>query len=146
MENQQNELENIMTQINIYKNQAEVVQQQIDTIQASLNEVEILETTIKDVQGKSRLNTLVPVGAGSFMEAEINNTNEVIMSIGAGVAIKKNIDEAKKTIAQQKKELQQSIGKMLTNLEKISQVISQLSPKAEKLMIETQRNQQPQNM
>ncbi|MDR2544920.1 MAG: prefoldin subunit alpha [Methanobrevibacter sp.] len=144
MENPQNELENIMNQINIYKNQAEIVQQQIDTIQTSLNEVGILEATIDDVQGKNVLNTLVPVGAGSFMEAEISNTNDIIMSIGAGVAIRKNIEDAKETVDQQKKDLQQSLDKMLVNLEKISSVISQLSPKVEELMMKAQMNRQPQ--
>ncbi|MDR2829776.1 MAG: prefoldin subunit alpha [Methanobrevibacter sp.] len=138
MENQQNELENIMNQINLYKNQGEVIQQQIDTIQVSLNEIEILEVTLEDVQGKNSLNTLVPVGAGSFMEAEINNTDEIIVSVGAGVTIKKNIDDAKKTIAKQKNGLQQNLDKMLFNIEKVNQVISQLSSKAEELMTKTQ--------
>ncbi|MDR3291805.1 MAG: prefoldin subunit alpha [Methanobrevibacter sp.] len=144
MENPQNELEKIMNQINVYKRQYEMVQQQVDNIQASLNEIGILEATLDDVQGKNNLNTLVSVGAGSFLEAEINNTDEIIMNIGAGVVIKKSINDAKKTTAQQKKELQQSLDKMLAKSEEISQVISQLSPKAEELMMKAQMGQQPQ--
>jgi prefoldin alpha subunit len=138
----QNELENLMAQINMYKSQGEIVQQQVETIQASLTEVEVLEETLNDVKGKGSLKTLVPVGAGSFMNAEISNTEDIIMSVGAGVAIKKNIDDAKETITQQKKELTQSLENMLNNLEKINQVISQLSPRAEELMMQAQAAQQ----
>lgn len=137
MEDQQ-KLEEIMNELNLYKNQSEVLQQQVDSLQASIAEIETLELTMDEVEGENSLKTLVPVGAGSFMNAEINNTSEIIMSVGAGVAISKNIEEAKETISSQKKELKENLDKMLTNLQKISQIIAQLSPQAEALMNKTQ--------
>jgi prefoldin alpha subunit len=138
----ESELETIMAQINMYKSQGEVVQQQVETIQVSLNEVQVLEETLNDVEGKGSLKTLVSVGAGSFMNAEISNTEDIVMSVGAGIAIKKNIIDAKEIIAQQKKELNQSLENMLNNLEKINQIIAQLSPKVEELMIQARSGQQ----
>ncbi|WP_394325413.1 prefoldin subunit alpha [Methanobrevibacter arboriphilus] len=88
MEDQQ-KLDEMVNELNLYKNQAEVLQQQVEAIQASLAEVETLESTLEDIKEENSLEALVPVGAGSFMNAEIKNTNEIIMSIGAGVAIKK---------------------------------------------------------
>ncbi|MDR0911731.1 MAG: prefoldin subunit alpha [Methanobrevibacter sp.] len=134
----QQELEKIISEINLYKNQAETLQQQIDAIQGSLTEIEILEATIEDITKKDSFETLVPVGAGAFMNAKIDKTNEVIMSIGAGVAVSKTIEEAKTTVEEQKNELNNTLNKLLDNLQKISQIVSQLSPKAEELMAKVQ--------
>ena len=137
MEDQQ-KLEEIVNQLNIYRNQSEMLQQQIEAIQGSIAEIEILESTLEDVKDKNSLETLIPVGAGSFMNAEIKKTDEIIMSVGAGVAISKTVDEAKKTIASQKEELKESLDKMLDNFQKISQIVAQLSPQAEALMAKVQ--------
>ncbi|MGL6298600.1 MAG: prefoldin subunit alpha, partial [Methanobacteriaceae archaeon] len=83
-------------------------------------------------------STLVPVGAGSFINAEIKNTEEVIMSIGSGVAVSKNITDAKETVAEQKEELTESLNNLLDNLQKIGQIVANLSPQAEQLMAKLQ--------
>jgi len=144
MEDQQR-LDEMVNELNMYKSQAELLQQQVEAIQASLAEVEILESTLEDVKGKKSLETMVPVGAGSFMNAEIKKTDEIIMSVGAGIAIKKSTEEAKETLASQKEELNDSLDKMMSNLQKISQIVAQLSPQAEELMkkVQTSQAQQP---
>ena len=38
-----------------------------------------------------------PVGAGSFIKGELKNTDEVIVSIGSGIAVKKDVDGARET-------------------------------------------------
>lgn len=145
MEDQQR-LDEMVNELNLYKSQAEVLQQQVEAIQASLAEVEILESTLEDVKEKNSLEALVPVGAGSFMNAEIKNTDEIIMSVGAGVAIKKSVEDAKETLSSQKDELNDSLDKMLKNLQKISQIVAQLSPQAEELMRKVQANNAQQAM
>lgn len=145
MEDQQR-LDEMINELNMYKNQAELLQQQVEAIQASLAEVEILESTLEDIKDKKSLETMVPVGAGSFMNAELKNTDEVIMSVGAGVAIKKSAEEAKETLTSQKEELNDSLDKMMSNLQKISQIVAQLSPQAEELMRKVQADQTPQSV
>ncbi|MCL2687726.1 MAG: prefoldin subunit alpha [Methanobrevibacter sp.] len=140
MEDQQ-KLEKIMNELNLYESQSQMLQQQIEAIQASLVEVEALESTLEDVKDKKSLEALVPVGAGSFMNAEITNTDEVVMSVGAGVAITKSVEDAKETLASQKEELNTSLDKMLSNLQKIGQIVAQLSPQAEELMMKVQGGQ-----
>jgi len=137
MEDQQ-KLEEMVNQLNIYKSQSDILQQQIEAIQGSIAEIEILESTLEEVKDKNSLETLVPVGAGSFINAEIKKTDEIIMSVGAGVAISKTFQEAKETTASQKKELNDSLNKMLDSLQKISQIVAQLSPQAEALMAKLQ--------
>ena len=137
MEDQQ-KLEEMVNQLNIYKSQSDILQQQIEAIRGSIAEIEILESTLKEIKNKDSLETLVPVGAGSFINAEIKKTDEIIMSVGAGVAISKTLEEAKETTASQKEELNESLNKMLDSLQKIGQIVAELSPQAEALMAKLQ--------
>ena len=78
MEDQQ-KLQQILAQLEVYKSQSELYQTQIDAVQTSLAEIKILESTLDDISGKDTVETLVPLGAGSFINAEIKNENKVIL-------------------------------------------------------------------
>jgi len=127
-------LEALMNELNTYQGQAEVLQQQIETLNATITELQIAMDTLETVKGQDNKETLVPIGAGSFLITELKNTEEVIIGLGAGVAVKKTVDDAKATIAEQKKELEELKDKMASDLHKITQYIMQRSPEAEELM------------
>ena len=116
MEDQQ-KLQQILAQLEVYKSQSELYQTQIDAVQTSLAEIKILESTLDDISGKDTVETLVPLGAGSFINAEIKNENKVIMSA-----------------AQQKQELENTLDKLFADLQQITNIVAQLSPQAEQLM------------
>ena len=94
MEDQQ-KLQQILAQLEVYKSQSELYQTQIDAVQTSLAEIKILESTLDDISGKDTVETLVPLGAGSFINAEIKNEDKVIMSLGSGVAVSKLLKKQK---------------------------------------------------
>ncbi|MBC7100901.1 prefoldin subunit alpha [Methanothermobacter tenebrarum] len=129
----QQRLEEIINQLSFYKEQAELIQNQIEVMRSSLTELEVLEDTLEAVEGNEGAEALVPVGAGSFIKAQLKDTDEVIMSIGAGVAMKKTLKDARKIIDEQKKELEDTIGKLSENLKKITEIVLKLSPQAEEL-------------
>ena len=88
MEDQQR-LNNLLNEINAYRQQAELIQHQIELIQASIAEVDALSNTLDDIEGKDSVEAFVPVGAGSFIKGELKSTDEIIVSIGSGIAVKK---------------------------------------------------------
>ena len=133
MEDQQ-KLQQILSQLEAYKAQTEIFQQQIDAVQASIAEIKILESTLEDFAKKDTLETLVPIGAGSFIKAEIKNEDKVIMSLGSGVAVSKSFEEAKATAADQKKQLEDTLDKLFKDLQQITDIVGQLSPQAEAIM------------
>ena len=127
-------LEALVNELNTYQGQAEVLQQQIDTLNATITELQVAMDTLETVKGEDNKETLVPIGAGSFLITELKNTEEVIIGLGAGVAVKKTVDDAKESIAEQKKELEELKNKMASDLQKITEYIMQKSPEAEELM------------
>ena len=132
MEDQQN-LEEIVNQINTYNQQAELIQQQIELIRASIAEVDTLNNTLDDLKGKDSVEAFVPVGAGSFIEGNLKNTDKIIISIGAGYALRKDVEGAKEIIAGQKEDLQESLDKMLANLQQVTDMVGMLTNQANQL-------------
>jgi len=127
-------LESLVNELNAYQQQAEVLQQQIDTLTATITELTVAMDTLETIKGEDNKETLVPIGAGSFLITELKNTEEVIIGLGAGVAVKKKIDDAKVTIAEQRTEIEELREKMSADLRKITEYIMQRSPEAEELM------------
>ena len=80
----------------------------------------------------------MPVGAGSFMKGNLENTDEIIISIGAGYAIKKDVEGAKAIVAGQKEDLKDSLDKMLANLQQVTDVVGALTNQANQLAASAQ--------
>ncbi|MDI6724441.1 MAG: prefoldin subunit alpha [Methanobacterium sp.] len=127
-------LEQMVNEINMYQSQLELLQQQIETVRASIAELTSAEESLNAIEGKENTETFVPIGAGSFVIAEIKNTDQVVMGLGAGAAAKKNIGEAKESISSQKKELEQLVDKMVGDVQKLTDYIVKKSPEAEALL------------
>ena len=127
-------LEAIINELNAYKAQADMLNQQVETLKATIADLTIAQETLDAIKGKKSPETLVPIGAGSFLIPDIKITEEVIVGLGSGAAVKKNIDDAKESIEEQKKELDEIMQKMMSDLQKISEIITQKSPEAEALI------------
>ena len=133
MEDQQR-LNNLINEINAYSQQSDLIKQQIEMIQATMAEVDALFNTLDDIEGKD------PVGAGSFIKGELKSTDEIIVSIGSGYAIKKDAEGAREIIAGQKEELKDSLDKMLANLQQVTDIIGSLQAQAEQIAAAAQGN------
>jgi len=137
MEDQQ-KMNELINEINAYNQQAELIRQQIELIQASIGEVDALSNTLDDLNGEKSVEAFVPVGAGSFIKGELKDTDEIIISIGAGYAIKKDAEGAKEIIAGQKKDLEDSLDKMLANLQQVTDILANLQGQAQQIQAAAQ--------
>ena len=139
MEDQQR-LNSILNEMNVYRQQAELIQQQIELIRASMAEVDALFSTLEDIEGKESVEAFVPVGAGSFIKGELKSTDEIIVSIGAGLAVKKDADGAREILEGQKEDLKKSLDSMLGNLQQCSDIVGSLQAQAEQIAAAAQGN------
>lgn len=137
MEDQQ-KLNELVNEMNAYNQQADLIRQQIELIQSSIAEVDALSNTLDDLNGEKSVEAFVPVGAGSFIKGELKDTDEIIISIGAGYAIKKDAEGAKVILAGQKKDLEDSLDKMLANLQQITDILAALQGQAQQIQAAAQ--------
>ncbi|MBR3380609.1 MAG: prefoldin subunit alpha, partial [Bacillus sp. (in: Bacteria)] len=136
----QQRFNNLINEINAYSQQSELIKQQIELIQATMAEVDALSNTLDDIEGKDSVEAFVPVGAGSFIKGELKSTDEIIVSIGSGYAVKKDADGAREIIAGQKEDLKDSLDKMLDNLQQVTDIVGSLQAQAEQIAAAAQGN------
>jgi prefoldin alpha subunit len=127
-------LEELANELNMYQAQADTLNQQMETVRATITDLSIAEDTLEAVKDKKDSETLVPIGAGSFIITEIKNVDEVIVGLGSGVAAKRKIADAQKSIEEQKKDLENLMAKMSEDLKRITEIIVKKTPEAEELI------------
>ena len=139
MEDQQR-LNSLLNEMNAYRQQAELIQQQIEMIRASMGEIDALFATLEEIEDKESVEAFVPVGAGSFIKGELKSTDEIIVSIGSGLAVKKDADGAREILEGQKEDLKDSLDKMLANLQQCTDIVGNLQAQAEQIAAAAQGN------
>jgi prefoldin alpha subunit len=124
----------------VYKHQAESISQQINVVGMTIKDVETALITITTLKDESAgIETLVPIGFGSFVKANLVNTDTIVVGIGAGVSVEKNIDDAKSFLEKRKHELTKYQEQLNHTIEKLAQELQNI----EKLAYKHQQSQQP---
>jgi prefoldin alpha subunit len=120
-----------------FQRQAEGIRQQMNMVQASITSCDQATVTINELktasaEGKTA-ETMVPIGFGSFVYAEIKNADKVIVDLGAGFSAEETADEAIETLKRRKEQLTKILEQMSASLTKYIQGMQALESEAAKL-------------
>ena len=140
MENQQR-LEQLVTEINQLQQQGETIAQQIEQLNSSAADLQTAKEAVEGLKDATGKEVLVPIGAGCFITTELKS-EDVIVGVGADVAVKRSRDETLKTLETDLSEVQKLTKTLTEQLNKVNDYIKQRRPEAERLM--AQQNQQQQ--
>ena len=120
-----------------FQRQAEALRQEMNMVQASISSCDQTVITINELktasaEGKTA-ETMVPVGFGSFVHAEIKNADRIIVDLGAGFSAEKTADEAIETLNRRKEQLTKILEQMNASLTKFIQGMQALEAEATKI-------------
>ncbi len=90
----------------------------------------MLDYIAKEGSGKT---VLVPIGAGNFFKAKIEDASTVVMSIGDRLGIETSVEDAKKALGNRIRVLESVRLDLLKKLEKVNRKINEVLPKVEEL-------------
>jgi len=93
-------------ELQILSMQIKQIEEQLDMLDQKTLELTNLRDSLKNLK-KFRADTkaLTPMGLGIFVPATVDATKGVLVNVGAGVVIKKTMDEAQDTISKQLEQL-----------------------------------------
>ena len=135
----QQQLAELSEKHQVYQYQAESIAQQINMVKLTIKDVETALATITALKGEpSGIETLVPIGFGSFVKANLVNTDTIVVGIGAGVSIEKKIDDAKSFLEKRKDELTKYFEQLNATITKLGQELQNI----EKIVQKHQQSQQ----
>ncbi len=79
----------------MHKEQMKQIQMQAMQIQKQAQEIEQVKQSLAELKKEEAINdAFIPVGAGVYASGKITDSKEVLVMTGAGIAVKKSIDDA----------------------------------------------------
>ncbi|MGB9132917.1 MAG: prefoldin subunit alpha [Methanosarcina sp.] len=131
------DIRNLAARHQEFQRQAEALRQEMNMVQASISSCDQTVVTINEMktassEGKTA-ETMVPVGFGSFVHAEIKNADRIIVDLGAGFSAEKTAEGAIETLNRRKEQLTKILEQMNASLTKYIQGMQVLEAEAAKL-------------
>ena len=85
----------LASEIRILEGSIGLLQSRLDIVRAAINEVTLAHNTLDGVKKlQAGESTLVPVGAGSYIRMQLEDSKKLVMGIGAGVAVEKDFESS----------------------------------------------------
>jgi prefoldin alpha subunit len=85
----------LVTEIRILEGSLGVLQSRLGIVRAAINEVTLAHNTLEAVKNlQNGESTLVPVGGGSYIRMKLEDSKKLVMGIGAGVAVEKDVESS----------------------------------------------------
>jgi prefoldin alpha subunit len=139
------------TQFQQLQYQADALSQQLDMVSASIAESDKAINTIAGFEGvEDGHEILIPIGLGTNIMAKLSKPDYVIMEIGAGISMEKDMDNAKKSLENRKEELtkfhqttQNNLDQIVTKMHEIESVVTTAVKAQQAGQIAQQTNQGP---
>jgi prefoldin alpha subunit len=83
----------LAAEIRILEGSIGVLQSRLNIVRTAINEVTLAHNTLDGVKKLEKgESTLVPVGAGSYIRMQVEDSQKLVMGIGAGVAMEKDFE------------------------------------------------------
>ncbi|MCC4769072.1 MAG: prefoldin subunit alpha [Methanosarcina sp.] len=131
------EIRNLAARHQEFQRQAEALRQEMSMVQASISSCDQTIVTINELKAASEAGktaeTMVPVGFGSYVYAEVKNADRVIVNLGAGFSAEETAEEAIETLNRRKEQLTKIFEQMNASLTRLAQGMQALEAEAAKL-------------
>ncbi|AAM07458.1 TPA: prefoldin subunit alpha [Methanosarcina acetivorans] len=131
------EIRNLAARHQELQRQAEALRQEMGMIQTSISSCDQTIVTINELKAASEAGkpaeTMVPVGFGSYVYAEVKNPDRIIVNLGAEFSAEETAEEAIETLNRRKEQLTKILEQMNASLTRLTQGMQTLEAEAAKL-------------
>ena len=104
------ELRKLSLEMRYLEQTAETLQQRISMVNAAISDLTYANLALDGIEKeKENAELLVPIGGGAYVKVKLEDTNKIIVGMGAGVSIEKTLPEAKTTLKERLDELEKTL-------------------------------------
>lgn len=106
---------------------------QRDLVLNKLGEMQLTLSTIEEASEKDS-EILIPIGSEAYAYGKLTNQKTFIVEIGAGVALEKNLEDAKTILNKRLNELSSAVTDLQSEIQKVSLTMQRLAPEIESMV------------
>ncbi len=137
MPENQEELQQKFVLYQMLNQRLEEIKNHLDQVQHRMIELETTNQAIEDMSGiKNETEVLIPLGSGLYTYGKSFSVEKILVDIGAGVMVKKDVNDAKKKIEGNKKEIEQALESMQKEAAAIVNKMNELGEELQKAVAE----------
>ncbi len=134
--------EQIIAEYEMLQSQSKAYDQNLQMIKGSFTELQSALETLRELDKlEENREALIPLGAGTFIEAVIAKPEGAILSIGADVSVKKPIEEVLEDLEGRIQDLERVRKEHSARYEEILQRLQTITPVVEQIMDAFQQKQ-----
>ncbi len=117
MAGEEETIRQLILELRLLESSATVLQSRLTVIESALGEILVASSTLEGIKSRSKgSETLIPIGAGSFVRAELADAQRIIMGVGAGVCIEKTVEDSIAELRNRMGELEKARGSLQQQL------------------------------
>lgn len=117
----QEETQRNYMKLNQLSQEIQKTEKELQNLEIKRQDLEKVKENIKEISKIKNKETLIPVENGIFVKGRIEETDRLIIGIGANILTEKTPEQTQQIINKKQKEIEETIKKTLQNLEKIHQ-------------------------
>lgn len=141
------EFRRLNLELRLLEQTAETLQTRMNMINAAATDLRYAQTTLEGLEKENeKSEILVPVGGTSYIRARLDNPNQVIVGMGAGVSVEKTREEAKAIIKRRLEDLEKARTSVQQQFAQVAEKINQDREKAEALVAAAREGKTQQNV
>ncbi len=118
-------LRRLVMELQMLQETADAIQQRISLTYSAINELQVAHNTLEGIKKeKKKSSLLVPIGGGSYIKSILEDSEKLIVGIGANIAVEKTITEAQEAFQTRLLRLEQARNSLQKQLEEIATKIT----------------------
>ena len=110
--------EEYLIRLSMLEQEANKIEEQIGIISQQINELEVLKSSLKNLDRNEKRELLAPLGRGIFFKSELKE-KELFVNVGQGIVVKKSPEETAEIIERQVSQLGEIKEQLITNISEV---------------------------
>ncbi len=124
------ELQERMIAFRMLDSRLKSLAQQRELVSSKILEVRTTVASMEEVM-KSKGDTLFSLGSEAYVTGTVKDRKNIIVEVGAGIALEKSVDEAKAILEKRLKELESAFSNVQREMGRVSSTMSELQSQLE---------------
>lgn len=115
------DVEQALAVLDTYQRQIDALSRQLSFLQAIHQEVAQARAALEGLRAEPSQEILVPLGANTFIHAQVSQKDLALTGIGAGLSVEKSWPEAEQRLAARSEEVQREMQRITEGIVRLQQ-------------------------
>ncbi len=141
------ELQKLGIEMRLLEQTAEALQSRMTMVNTAANDLLYAQATLQGLEKEAeKSEILVPIGGTSYIRAKLDNIDQVIVGMGAGVSVEKTREEAKEIIKKRLEDLDKTRKSIQQQYTQVAERINLDRERAEALIAAAKERKSQENV